>query len=143
MSQKLVHNFSLLKHLMKELYAPLRCTRSMFKSVFVTGHAIQNALSSPPSSCDCYASLGFFSGGGFMLREVSGFSGFTSRGSVFTSSATNSKSLINANVMLIHSFQIQPYCKQQLSWGFYKYKFFKFYVIHTVHIINMSTKLST
>jgi hypothetical protein len=35
----------------------------------------------------CYANLGFFSGGGFMLRGVSGFSVFTSRDSDFGSSA--------------------------------------------------------
>lgn len=59
-----------------------------------------------------------------MLRGVSGFSVFTSRGSVFISSATNKKSLINAKVLLIHSFRIQTRCKKWLSWGLYEYKFF-------------------
>jgi len=52
-----------------------------------------------------------------MLRGVSGFSVFTSRGSVLISSATSNKPLINAKVLVIHSFQIQTHCKKWLSWG--------------------------
>ena len=52
-----------------------------------------------------------------MLRGVSGFSVLTSRGSVFISSATSSKPLINAKVLVIHYFQIQTHCKKWLSGG--------------------------
>jgi len=47
-----------------------------------------------------------------MLRGVSGFSVFTSRGSVFISSAISNKPLFNGKVLVIHSFQISTHCKK-------------------------------
>jgi hypothetical protein len=41
-----------------------------------------------------------------MLRGVSGFSIFTSRGSAFISSAISNKPLINGKALVINSFQI-------------------------------------
>jgi hypothetical protein len=60
-----------------------------------------------------------------MLRGVSGFSIFTSRGSDFGSSGGGKKKkkkiLINANVMLHHYFYTQVYCGNSDFLGVYEH----------------------